>query len=82
MSSFNAQLRYDCQILGWYHSDPNYTCFMSETDVDTQTRMFKQPYQRAIVIDPIKKDMKAFALDKNGKNEVDEAGVAIIDFRD
>jgi proteasome lid subunit RPN8/RPN11 len=76
------QLKYDYQILGWYHSHPNYTCFMSSTDVETQARMFKQDYQRAIVIDPIKMDMKAFALDQATKNKVDESGYAIIDFKD
>ena len=39
-------------------------------------------YSLFMGIDSIKKDMKAFALDQNGKNEVDEAGFAIIDFMD
>jgi proteasome lid subunit RPN8/RPN11 len=38
-------LNYDYQILGWYHSHPGHTCFMSPTDVTTQKRMFKHPYQ-------------------------------------
>jgi proteasome lid subunit RPN8/RPN11 len=76
------KLSYDYQIIGWYHSHPNYSSYMSGTDVDTQERMFKQPYQRAVVIDPIKYDMKAFALDKKNKDKVKESNYAIIDFKD
>ena len=77
-----GELSYDYQILGWYHSHPGHTCFMSDTDVDTQKTMFKLPYQMAIVIDPIKFDMKAFALDQETKENVKESGYAIIDFDD
>lgn len=73
---------YDYQIVGWYHSHPGHTSFMSETDVDTQERMFNQPHQCAIVIDPINYDMKAFTLDKKEKKRVKESGFAIIDFKD
>lgn len=76
------QLSYDYQIIGWYHSHPDYSSFMSKTDVDTQKRMFKLAYQRAIVIDPIRFDMKAFALDQRTKNKVEERGYAIVDFKE
>ena len=33
------QSKYDYLLVGWYHSHPGHTCFMSETDVDTQTTM-------------------------------------------
>jgi proteasome lid subunit RPN8/RPN11 len=69
---------YDYQIIGWYHSHPSYSSYMSETDVDTQQRMFTHPYQLAIVIDPINFDMKAFALDQKSKNKVNESKYAII----
>jgi proteasome lid subunit RPN8/RPN11 len=74
------ELKYDYQILGWYHSHPGYTSFMSPTDIDTQKRMFKHMHQFAIVIDPVKFDMKAFILDWNAKKHIREAGYAIIDF--
>ena len=77
-----GELQYDYQIVGWYHSHPNYSSFMSPTDIDTQKRMFKHPYQRAIVIDPIKFDMKAFMLDQETMERVKESGYAIIDFKD
>jgi proteasome lid subunit RPN8/RPN11 len=73
------ELDYEYQIIGWYHSHPSYTSFMSPTDVDTQARMFKHPYQYAIVIDPIKNDMNAFTLDQVKKNKVKEKPFAIIE---
>ena len=76
------QIRFDYQIIGWYHSHPNYSSYMSNTDTKTQKRMFKHKYQYAVVIDPIKFDMKAFALDhdQEGKTKTMERGFAIIDF--
>ncbi len=72
-------LDYEYQIIGWYHSHPSYTSFMSPTDADTQRRMFKHPYQYAIVIDPIKNDMNAFTLDQIKQNRVKEKPFAIIE---
>jgi proteasome lid subunit RPN8/RPN11 len=82
MFSELEDIKYDYQILGWYHSHPTYTSFMSPTDVDTQKRMFKHRYQRAMVIDPILFDMKAYALDQRTKDKVHESGYAIIDFKE
>ena len=73
------QIEYDYQIIGWYHSHPNYSSFMSPTDADTQARMFKHPYQYAIVIDPIRMDMNAFTLDLSKKSKVKEKPFAIVD---
>lgn len=73
------QLDYDYQIIGWYHSHPEYTSFMSPTDIETQQRMFKLPHQYAVVIDPIKFDMNAFVLDTMQKKKVKERGFAIVD---
>lgn len=52
----------DYILLGWYHSHPGHTSFMSPTDIDTQRQMFKNTHQSAIVIDPINIEMKAFTL--------------------
>jgi proteasome lid subunit RPN8/RPN11 len=71
------KLDYDYQIIGWYHSHPNYTSFMSPTDADTQQRMFKLPYQYAVVIDPIRFDMNAFSFDASKKSKVRERPFAI-----
>jgi proteasome lid subunit RPN8/RPN11 len=76
------KLDYDYQIIGWYHSHPNYSSFMSPTDADTQQRMFKHPYQYAIVIDPIRYDMNAFTLDQTKKSKVKEKPFSIVDLEE
>ena len=76
------QLTYEYQIIGWYHSHPDYSSFMSPTDADTQERMFKHPYQYALVIDPIRFDMNAFIFDPSKKRNVRERSYAIIDRKD
>lgn len=62
-------LDFDYVIVGWYHSHPGYGCFMSAKDIDTQNRMFNQPYHTALVIDPIKNEVKAFRLEKGKYKE-------------
>jgi proteasome lid subunit RPN8/RPN11 len=55
----------DYILVGWYHSHPGHTCFLSATDISTQRRMFNQPYHTAIVVDPIHREMKAFKVVDN-----------------
>jgi proteasome lid subunit RPN8/RPN11 len=55
-------LNYDYIIVGWYHSHPKMGCFLSSKDIDTQKRMFNKPFHSALVVDPIKREMKAFRL--------------------
>jgi proteasome lid subunit RPN8/RPN11 len=59
---------FDYVIVGWYHSHPGHGCFMSDTDIETQKKMFNTPWHFAIVIDPVKFDVAAFAL-RNEKLE-------------
>jgi len=66
----------DYLLVGWYHSHPGHTSFMSPTDKDTQMKMFKKEYQSAVVIDPINIEMKSFKL-HNG--EVYEKPYAILE---
>jgi proteasome lid subunit RPN8/RPN11 len=54
-------------LVGWYHSHPGHHCFLSATDIDTQMRMFNQPFHSAIVIDPINVEIAAFHVE-NGKS--------------
>ncbi len=56
------ELSYDYVLIGWYHSHPGYTSFMSYVDLDTQRRMFNQPFHVALVADPISLELKAFRL--------------------
>ena len=55
-------IEYDYVLIGWYHSHPGYTSFMSSIDVDTQARMFNKPFHVALVVDPINLDMKSFRI--------------------
>jgi proteasome lid subunit RPN8/RPN11 len=52
----------DYVIVGWYHSHPGHTCFMSPRDVQTQRSMFREDFHFAIVIDPIVSQIEAFTL--------------------
>jgi len=56
---------FDYMIVGWYHSHPGHTCFMSETDIATQKSMFREHYHSAIVIDPINMEIDAYGLEDN-----------------
>lgn len=56
------ELGYDYVLLGWYHSHPGYSCFLSETDIATSTRMFNAPHHRAVVIDPLERDVRSFKV--------------------
>lgn len=56
----------DYLIVGWYHSHLGLGCFLSETDIATQKRMFNRRWQTAVVLDPEKKRIEAFSL-KEGK---------------
>ena len=46
------------KIVGWYHSHPGLRAFLSSTDVTTQLEYFDQPYNVAMVIDPIHSDLR------------------------
>jgi len=60
---------FDYILVGWYHSHPGHTCFLSGTDMETQRSMFNQPYHVALVIDPINRDIKTFKLRGDGYEE-------------
>lgn len=64
------RLGYDYILVGWYHSHPGYGCFMSSTDLDTQSRGFNEAHQFALVVDPVKRMMKAFKVEGKGCREV------------
>ena len=61
---------FDYVLVGWYHSHPGHTCFMSRTDLETQRSMFREDYHSALVVDPINEDIKAFGLSGDGYEEV------------
>ena len=47
-------------IVGWYHSHLDIGCFMSPTDVATQNGLFGGECGFAMVIDPVRKEIKVF----------------------
>jgi proteasome lid subunit RPN8/RPN11 len=53
---------FDYVIVGWYHSHPGHTCFMSPRDIQTQRSIFKEDFHFAIVLDPIESQVEAFTL--------------------
>lgn len=57
---------YDYVIVGWYHSHPGLGCFLSSKDIETQKRMFNRPFHTALVVDPIKDEIKAYKLKDEG----------------
>lgn len=55
------RLNTDLQIIGWYHTHPNnLDVFMSGTDRATQSRLFGNDWQFAIVLNPHKRIWRAF----------------------
>lgn len=42
----------DKTIVGWYHTHPGWTIFLSDWDLFIQRNFFKQPWQIALVLDP------------------------------
>ena len=63
------KIDFDYVIVGWYHSHPGHGCFMSQTDISTQKRMFNKAFHVAIVIDPINKEFKAYKMVGNVVDE-------------
>jgi len=63
------KIDFDYIIVGWYHSHPGHGCFMSQTDLSTQKRMFNKPFHSAIVVDPINKEFKVYKMSGNVPEE-------------
>lgn len=66
------------RVVGWWHSHINLGCFLSLTDIHTQEYFFPEPYQVALVVDPIREEVKFFTLDKSSKNKYKPLSYAII----
>jgi proteasome lid subunit RPN8/RPN11 len=61
---------FDYMILGWYHSHPGHTCFLSVRDLETQKAIFTERYHCAMVVDPLNREIKAFRLSGDGYEEI------------
>jgi len=74
----------DQKIVGWYHSHPGFGIFLSEMDLFIQREYFNNPWQVALVVDPISMNSGVFVWKQNdiipcerffiGKNEVKVPG--------
>ena len=62
-------------IAGWYHSHLGIGCFMSDIDVNSHTSAFGD-FGFAVVIDPVKEEMKVFKSTDEGPKE---ASLAVIE---
>ncbi len=62
-------------VVGWAHSHPSYGCFLSFTDLETQKTYFREPFNFALVVDPVRKEKKVFKL---GGEDYREASFAVI----
>jgi len=56
------EIEYDYVLIGWYHSHPGYTSFMSSIDMETQRRMFNREFHVSIVVDPVNLELKTFRV--------------------
>jgi len=68
-------LDFNYVIVGWYHSHLGIGCFMSDIDVSTHVSAFGDSGY-AIVIDPIREELKIF---KGSDNGIAEASMVVIE---
>ncbi len=69
----------DClRIVGWWHSHPDFGCFLSDTDLHTQEFFFPESYQVALVVDPIRDVFQFFTLEKQLESNYKTISYAII----
>jgi proteasome lid subunit RPN8/RPN11 len=52
-------------IVGWYHSHPNHGVFLSGHDTFIQQNFFNQPWQVAVVVDPVRNEIGCFGWERN-----------------
>lgn len=73
----NESRRKNKIVVGWSHSHPNFGCFLSSTDVQTQKKYFSEEFSIAMVIDPVRREKKVFKI--NGReNGYRESSYAVI----
>ena len=54
----------DLRIVGWFHSHPGHTAFLSQMDLDIHGGHFKSPWHIAMVYDPINHEGGFFVWEK------------------
>lgn len=61
----SAQYGETAVCLGWFHSHPGYSVFLSDHDLFLHKNYFTQPWHTAFVLDPCAKRSGFFCWDKN-----------------
>lgn len=51
------------EIVGWYHTHPNFGCFLSDYDEFIQENFFSGPGQVALVLDPVRGELAFFRVE-------------------
>jgi len=64
------EIPYYYVIIGWYHSHPGFSSFMSQVDIDTQKRIFNKLFHAALVVDPISYEVKSFRMQNSDCVEI------------
>ncbi|MCI0341584.1 MAG: Mov34/MPN/PAD-1 family protein [Planctomycetales bacterium] len=47
-------------VVGWHHTHPGYGVFLSDADRFLHTRFFPFPWQAALVVDPVRRELGFF----------------------
>jgi proteasome lid subunit RPN8/RPN11/Skp family chaperone for outer membrane proteins len=64
------KLHPDLDIVGWYHTHPDFGIFLSSHDLFIHRNFFNQPLQLAYVVDPIRQTRGFFRWRDNGLEQV------------
>jgi proteasome lid subunit RPN8/RPN11 len=64
------KLHPDLDIVGWYHTHPDFGIFLSSHDLFIHRNFFAQPLQLAYVVDPIRQTRGFFRLRDGGLDQV------------
>ncbi len=64
--------------VGWWHSHPGFTCFLSSVDLQTQKSVFPESHEVALVVDPVNDYFEFFTLDNEAEKEYKSLDYAII----
>ncbi len=64
------RLHPDLDIVGWYHTHPDFGIFLSSHDLFIHRNFFDQPLQVALVVDPIRQTRGFFRWQGDGLDQV------------
>lgn len=68
----------DLEIVGWYHSHPDFGIFLSSYDTFIHENFFSAPWQIAYVIDPVRGDRGCFVWRDGGIERLDDHFVHMV----